>query len=194
MINLRICAGVAALAFSIVSAEAALPANSSSPGILVVDRHAIMNGSKLGMNIRQQIMDYEQKLQADLGPEGEALQNETQAFQQQSASLPPDVRAKKNQALQAKQADYRQKIQERQGLIQGGELAARQRYLAEVGAVVHEIMAERGANVVLEKSTVVDIVNGLDITSEVIRRLDGKISSFKVPLVKPPANGQIQMR
>jgi outer membrane protein len=194
MINLRICAGVVVLAFSLLSTQTALAVPGSGPGILIVDRHAIMNGSKLGKNISGQIAAYEQKLQSELGPEGEALQTELQAFQQQSASLPADARAKKDQALQTKQAAYQQKIQERQSLIQGGELVARKRYLAEVGAVVHQIMAERSASVVLEKSSVVEIVDGLDITSDVIRRLDAKITSFTVPLVKPPAREQIQMR
>jgi hypothetical protein len=79
-------------------------------------------------------------------------------------------------------------------LIQGGELAARKRYLAEVDNVVHAVMAERGADVVLEKSSVVATANGLDITRDVIARLDKKISSFKVPLVKPPLSDMLQMQ
>lgn len=188
------CAGIAALAISFTAAGPAFSANAPGPHILVIDRHAIMTGSKLGENIRQQIMAYEEQVQHDLGPEGEALQNEMQAFQQQSASLAADTRANRNQALQTKQAAYRQKVQARQGLIQGGELVARNRYLAEVGSVVHAIMVERGADAVLEKSAVVDSVNGLDVTNDVIQRLDKKISSFKVPLVKPPPNDMLPMR
>ena len=194
MTNLSFCAGIAALAISFTSAGAALAANTPGPHILVIDRHAIMTGSQLGENIRQQIVAYEQQAQHDLGPEGEALQNETQAFQQQSASLAADVRTKKNDALQAKQAAYRQKVQARQSLIQGGELVARSNYLADVGAVVHAILVERGADVVLEKSSVVDSIDGLDITHDVIQRLDKKISSFKVPLVNPPPSAMLPMQ
>lgn len=194
MRNPGIVGCAAALAVSMAFAGDALAAGPQNPHVLIVERHLIMTDSKLGQNIKQQIVAYEEAVQHDLGPEGETLQNEMQAFQQQSASMPADARAKKDQELQAKQAAYRQKLQARQSLIQGGELTARQRYLAEVGAVVHAVMLERGADVVLEKSTVVDSVDGLDITRDVIRRLDKKITALKVPLVKPPAEGFLPMQ
>jgi Skp family chaperone for outer membrane proteins len=183
MKNLSICAGITALSIIFAAAAGALAANAPGSHILVIDRQAIVNGSRLGQNIRQQIMAYEEKAQNDLGAESQALQNQVQA-----------AGAKKSQALQTKEAAFRQKVQERQSLIQGGEIAARKRYLAEVGNIVHAMMTERGADVVLEKSTVVDSANGMDITRDVIQRLDKKISSFKVPLVKPPLADMLQMQ
>jgi len=169
----------------------ALPASSENPGILIVDRHAIINTSKLGTSIRAQIMADENQVQTDLGPEGDALQKKMEAFQSQSASLPADVRAKKNLALQQEQAAYRQKTQDRENLIHGGEVVAGHAYLSAVVSVVHAIMLERGAKVVFDKSAVIDGVDGLDITSEVIRRLDRTMPNYKVPLVKPPADEQL---
>ena len=191
MIKLRKSATVAALAIALLCPRTALPASSQGSGILVVDRHAIMNGSKLGTNIRAQIMADENKVQTDLGPEGTALQKEMDAFQNQSASLPADLRARKKLALQQEQAAYQQKIKEREDLIHGGEIVAGHAYLATVVSVVHAILLERGASVVLDKSVLADSVNGLDITSEVIRRLDRQMTNFKVPLVKPPADEQL---
>jgi Skp family chaperone for outer membrane proteins len=92
------------------------------------------------------------------------------------------------------EAAYLQKTQERQSLVQGGEPVARKRYFTEVGMGVHAIMVERCADAVVEKSAVVDSVNGLDITRDVIQRLDKKITSFKVPLVKPPLSEVFQMQ
>jgi Skp family chaperone for outer membrane proteins len=191
MIKLGNRAGVAALAVALLCPRTALPASSQGSGILVVDRHAIMDGSKLGTNIRAQIMADENKIQTDLGPEGAAVQKEMDAFQHQSASLPPDIRARKNLELQQKQAAYQQKTQERENLVHGGEIVAGRAYLAEVKSLVHAIMLERGASVVLDKSALADSVNGLDITSEVIRRLDRQMTNFKVPLVKPPEDEQL---
>jgi Skp family chaperone for outer membrane proteins len=191
MIKLRKSGTVAALAIALLCPRTALPASSQGSGILVVDRHAIMNGSKLGTNIRAQIMADENKIQTDLGPEGTALQKEMDAFQSQSASLPADMRARKKLALQQDQAAYQQKIHEREDLVHGGEIVAGHAYLAAVRSVVHAILLERGASVVLDKSVLADSVNGLDITSEVIRRLDRQMTNFKVPLVKPPADEQL---
>ncbi|MGH6877810.1 MAG: OmpH family outer membrane protein [Rhizomicrobium sp.] len=191
MIDLKKSASVAALAIAVLCPRTALPASSQGPGILVVDRHTIMDESKLGTNIRAQIMVDENKIQTDLGPEGTALQKEMDAFQRQSASLPADVRARKDLALQQAQTAYRQKTEDRENLVHGGEVVAGHFYLEAVRSVVHAIMLERGAIVVLDKSAVADGVDGLDITSEVIRRLDRKMTNFKVPLVKPPADQQL---
>jgi outer membrane protein len=165
------------------AAQAAPP---SGPHILIVDKQAVMNQSKLGENIRKQILAYESDVQVQLGPENQSLQKEGQTLQQQAPTLPPAVRDKKIAAFQAKEEAFKQKVQAKQSLIQGGELVSRNRYLAEVAAVVHAVMTERGADVVVEKSTTVDSVAGSDITQTVIQRLDRKITTLKVPLVAPP--------
>lgn len=191
MIILRKSATVAALAIVFLCPQTALPASSQGPGILIIDRHAIINEAKLANNIRAQIMVYENKIQTDLGPEGAALQKGMDAFKSQSASLPADVRTKRSLALQQEQAVYQQKMQARENLVHGGEVVAGHAYLTAVKSVVHAIMLERGASVVLDKSTLADSVDGIDITSEVIHRLDRQMTSFKVPLVAPSADEQL---
>jgi len=181
MKTLTIGAGVAALA--ILASGSAFAATPAGPHILVIDRQAVVNGSKLGESIRQQIMGYEEKAQNELGPEGQALQSQLQA-----------AGAKKTPALQAKEAAFRQKVQDRQSMIQGGEMAARKVYTGALDMVVHGIMTERGADAVLEKSSVVDSVNGLDITKDVIARMDKKMASYKVPLVKPSLPEMLQLQ
>jgi outer membrane protein len=161
-------------------------APASSPHILVLDKQAVMNKSKLGEDIRRQILAYENDIQTQLGAESQALQKEGQALQQQAPTLATNIRDKKIAAFQAKEDAFKQKVQAKQSLIQGGELVSRKRYLAESGAIIHAIMTERGADVVLDKSNVADSVSGIDITQTVIQRLDSKISSLKVPLVAPP--------
>lgn len=191
MKSLSICAGLA-LAMSFASADAALAAGAGNPHILVIDRSALISTSKLGQNIRQQLMGYSQKLQTDLGPESQALEKESQALE--AAKLPADVKAKKQQAFQAKQTAFQQKVRDRQSFIQGGQMAARKFFMGQVDAAVHAVMAQRGADVVLDKNTVVASANGSDITKDVIARLDKTVSNFKVPLVKPSLEDQLQMQ
>lgn len=191
MVTLRKSGSIAALAVLLLCPRTALSASSQDSSVVVVDRHAVMYGSKLGMNIRAQIMAYEDKIDKDLGPEGDALENEMDAFKRQSASLPADVRAKKDLALKQKQATYQHKYQEREQFVHGGEMVAGRAYLAAVKPVIHAIMLERGARAVFDKSALIDSVSGVDITPDVIRRLDQQMTTFKVPLVKPPADEQL---
>jgi Skp family chaperone for outer membrane proteins len=146
MINLGKSVTVAALAMSLLCPRTALAASSQGPNILIVDRRVVINTSKLGTNIRAQIMADENKVQDDLGPEGDALRKEMDAFQKQSASLPADVRARKNLALQQEKAAHEEKVRERENLIHGGEVVAGHMYLSTVQSVVHGIMLERTAS------------------------------------------------
>ena len=192
MKNLNICAGLTALSIFIASADAGLAANTGGPHILVVDRKALFTTSKLGQNISQQLMGYEQKAQSELGPEGQALQSQRQALE--SAKLSPDARTKQQQALQAKQAAFQQKVRDRQSMIQGGQMAARKYFMDQLDAVCRALMAERGADAVLDKSNVVASASGGDVTKDVIARLDKKAPSFKVPMVKPSLSDMLQMQ
>jgi Skp family chaperone for outer membrane proteins len=191
MVTLRKSGSIAALAVLLLCPRTALSASSQDSSVVVVDRHAVMYGSKLGMNIRAQIMAYEDKIDKDLGPEGDALENEMDAFKRQSASLPADVRAKKDLALRQKQAAYQHKYQDREQFVHGGEMVAGRAYLAAVKPVIHAIMLERGAKAVFDKSALLDSVNGVDVTPDVIARLDRQMTTFKVPLVKPAADEQL---
>src|ERR1700678_2852888 len=97
-------------------AQSATQSTGARPSILVIDKQAILTGSKLGQDIRQQINADVSKLQADLGPQSQQLQSEQQTLQLLPSSTD---REKRMQALQVKEADFRQKVQARQGLIQG---------------------------------------------------------------------------
>ena len=70
----------------------------------------------------------------------------SQTLQQQVAILAPDVRAQKIRAFQAKEAAFKQKVEARQSLIQGGVMKARQQVEAALGPILQGIMQERGAN------------------------------------------------
>lgn len=191
MKSLSICAGLVALAISFGS-DAALAASANGPHLLVIDRRALFTGTKLGENIRQQLVGFQQKTQTEFGPEGQALQNEQQALD--ASKLPAPERAKKSKDLQARQTAFQQKVRDRQMLMQGGQMAARKYFMAQIDLVVNGIMAEKGADVVLDKSTVVASGNGSDITKEAIQRLDQKAPSFKVPMVKPSMQDMLQMQ
>jgi Skp family chaperone for outer membrane proteins len=190
MKSVSICAGLAALTISLASAQGAVAANAGGPHILVIDRKALFTTTKLGENIRQQLMGYEQKAQTELGPENTALQKEQDALG--SARLPADVRSDQGSAGEAGRLPAEDPGAPEPG--QGGPMAARKYFMDQIDAVVHAIMAEKGADVVLDKSTVVAGTNGSDITKETIQRLDQKAPSFKVPMVKPSLGDMLQMQ
>ncbi|HWB99708.1 MAG TPA: OmpH family outer membrane protein, partial [Bryobacteraceae bacterium] len=97
---------VLALAASAIAAGLSVPAFAApppAPKIVVIDRAAIMQFSKVGQDIARQMQGYANQAKKDLTAQGQALQSEGRQLQQQVAILAPDVKAKRLAAFQAKE-------------------------------------------------------------------------------------------
>jgi len=165
------------------NAAAALPA----PKVLVINRQAILQSSKVGQDIARQVQAYAAQAKADMDAQGKALQTEGQALQQQIAILAPDVKQKKIDAFQAKEAGLQAQAQRREAQIQGGLMSAQTAVENVLGPILQGIMAQRGANLILDKNAVVFANTGaFDITQTAIDQLNQKMSAVKVTLQNPP--------
>lgn len=185
-----VVAGLLALA-AISVAPAALAAGPApqgipQPKILVIDREQIFRGSAVGASIVKQVQAYTVQAENDLKGEGNALRAQGQALQQQIAILAPDVKAKKVRDFEAQQAALQQKAQQKQGLIQGGFLMARKQVEQALGPILQGIMAERGANLLVDRNAVVMSTVDIDITQTAIQRLNQKLPNVKVNLTPLP--------
>lgn len=186
---------VLALAFAglAISVTPALvtPAMADPPQakIVVIDRAAIMQVSKVGQDIARQMQTYANQAKADLSAQGRALQNEGRTLQQQVAILAPDVKQKRLDAFRAKEQSLQGAAQRKDDQLKAGFAQARQAMEQQLGPILQQLVKERGANLVLDKQAVVFANNaGFDITGEAINRLNQKLPSFKVNMnAAPPA-------
>ena len=92
-----------ALALVALSVPALAAGQPPAPKIVVLDKLAIMQYSKVGQDIARQVKAYADQAKRDLQAQGQALQNEGRTLQQQVAILAPDVKAKKVEAFQARE-------------------------------------------------------------------------------------------
>ncbi len=93
------------LAFAAVAASAfATPvfADPPQPKIVVVDRAAILQFSKVGQDVAKQMQAAAAQAKADLSGQAKSIQAEERTLQQQVAIMAPDLKAKKVAAFQAK--------------------------------------------------------------------------------------------
>jgi len=158
-----------------------------APKILVINRQAILQSSKVGQDIARQVQAYASQAKADMDAQGKALQTEGQALQQQIAILAPDVKQKKIDAFQAKEAGLQTQAQRREAEIQGGLMSAQTAVENVLGPILQGLMAQRGANLILDKNAVVFANNGtFDITQPAIDQLNQKMATVKVTLQMPP--------
>lgn len=164
------------------------PPQPPGPRIVVIDKIAIMQYSKVGQDVARQVQVLANQAKADLSAQGRALQNEGRQLQQQVAILAPDVKQKRIAAFEAKQASLQRNAQSKDESIKGGFLRARQAMEQALGPILQQIVQERGANLVLDKQAVVFANNGaFDITADAINRLNQKLPTYKVTLGAAPA-------
>jgi outer membrane protein len=169
-------------------------AGTPSPVILVIDRSAILRASKVGQSIVAQVNGYTAAAEKEFKGTAENLRAQEAQLQQQIAILAPDVKRKKIAAFQAQQQAFQQKVQERQAQIQGGVLQARQQVEAALGPILQGIMAERHANLLLDRNAIVLGTVNIDITGTAVQRLDQKMANVKVQLVNPPPGALQQLQ
>jgi outer membrane protein len=184
---------LAATAASAATAPPAPPPALPAPKILVINRQAILQFSKVGQDIARQVQAYANQAKNDMAAQSKALQTEGQQLQQQIAILSGDAKQKKIDAFQAKENALQATAQRKEAAIQGGLMKAQTQVEAVMGPILQGLMQQRGANMLLDKNAVVFANNSaFDITQQAIDQLNQKISSVKVTLdasaaAPPPA-------
>jgi outer membrane protein len=166
-----------------LAAPPAPPPQLPAPKILVINRSAILQFSKVGQDIARQVQGDANQAKADMAAQGRALEAEGQALQQQVAILAPDAKQKKIAAFQAKEAALQGAAQRKEAQIQGGLEKAQQAVEVVLGPILQGLMQQRGANMILDKNAVVFANNSaFDITPQAIDQLNQKMSTYKVTL------------
>lgn len=201
----RAALSAAGLAMALTAAQAQAPApikphpivaapgaGTVAPKILVVDRQAILRLSKVGQDIVRQVNALTVSAESQFKAEKDSLQKEEQTLAQQGAILAPDVRAQKQRAFEGKVAAFQKKVQDRQSMIQGGVLNARRQVEGALGPILQGILAERGANLLLDRQDVVLATTDIDVTKVTIQRLDQKLPNVKVQLALPSVADQMR--
>lgn len=183
-----------ALAFALAGSPV-LAAPAPAPKIVVIDKAAIMQFSKVGQDIARQMQNLANQAKNDLTAQGRALQEESRTLQQQVAILSPELKAKRMATFEGKQRALQNAAQKKDEQLKAGFAQARQAMEQALGPIVQEVVKSRGANIVVDKQAVVfATANGFDITQDVINRLNEKMPTFKVNLNAPPPQQQQQAR
>ncbi len=173
----------------LVTSAAIVPAlaDPPQPKIVVIDRAAIMQFSKVGQDIAKQMQAAANQAKADLQGQSKSLQTEGRALQQQVAILAPDVKAKRLAAFQAREQSLQGAAQRKDEQLKSAFAQARQAMEQVLGPILQQLIKERGANLVLDKQAVVFASqSGFDITADAISRLNQKLPGFKINLNAPP--------
>jgi outer membrane protein len=170
------------------AAPAAAQAGPPVPRIIVIDRAAILRVSSAGKAMMNSAQALSRQADTEFKNQADGLQKEAASLQQQLAILAADVRAQKQKEFQTKQETFQKRVQDRQAQIQNGFAAAGQKLDQALGPILQQIMRERGANMMLDRSAVILSAIDVDVTQVAIERLNKALPSVSVGLAaRPPS-------
>jgi Skp family chaperone for outer membrane proteins len=158
-----------------------------APKILVIDRSAIMRGSKVGQDVSRQMQALANQAKAELGPRGQALQSEGIALKRELPTMAPDAKQKRIADYEAKQQAFQAEIQRKDNQLKTAVAQAQSVMEKTLGPILQQIVAQRGANLLLDKQAVTFATDSaLDITADAVRQLDAKLPSYQVNTNQTP--------
>jgi outer membrane protein len=120
--------------------------------------------------------------QAELQKQENELRSADQELAKQRALLSPEAFAQKRRELEKRVSDAQQSVQDRRRNLDTGFNAAMQKVNDAMVQVISDIVQEKNYQIVLTKTQVVIVQTALDITPEVMRRLNRKLPTVTVSI------------
>ena len=183
----------AAVALAVTTPLALAPvATAQSTNVVVIDRIQIVAQRTAGQDIRNKIQAIEASMQSELTPAADKLQADGTAIETKTQGMTPEA-MRADAALRTEVEAYARQANDfnvsRQVASQELALTERQA-LAEFNnalvPVLREVVSERGANIILDKSSVVFVDDATDVTASVIAKLDAATPTINVVRQKLP--------
>lgn len=186
-----------ALIVALTAAVIAMAAPASAQtNVLIMNEERIVAESQVGQHIATRMQAIRAEMDAELQALLTPIQEESDRLNAETASLTPEaIQARPDlmQRIQALNAQAQQAEALRQRLAQ--ELQATQRQamrpvLEALQAVLQEVVAERGAQILIDRSAVVYADPAIDVSDSVIERLNQRLPTTAVNRVRLPQGEQ----
>lgn len=168
----------------------ALAQSAPAATIIVVDIERVVSQSAAGKQAMGEIQGKVTALQTRANALQGQLKTEADAIQagQASKSLAGPALETRVKAFGDKQQSAQQEVGRLENEIQRSRQFVLQQISDGVGPIVSQLMKERGANIALPKGATLQHAAALDVTAEVISRLDKSLP--KVSTTPPAAQGR----
>lgn len=149
--------------------------------IAIVDMKAVRQNSTAVVSIREQITRYRTGFQTQIQQEEEQLRSANQELARQRSILSADAFAEERKKFEARLAEVQRLVQKRRQELDQLRDTAMADVQATLNTVIAEIANERGVVLVLQRAQTVLAARPLEITAQVVERLNQKLPNVVVP-------------
>jgi Skp family chaperone for outer membrane proteins len=167
-----------ALAQAAAPAAPPLPQGPNIPGACIISIEGAVAGSTVGKYVDSRLQQIVQQVQAELGGERTAIENEGRALEAQRSTLDQNTLEQRGAALQVRANALQRKAQLRDREVQATEQKALARVGQEMEPLIRQAYTQKNCSVLLQRSAVVIANQSMDITPQVVTALNTKITQF----------------
>lgn len=183
----------ATLAFAVPAVAEPAPSKLPAATVMVVDVQAALQQSLASKSLRTQRDQYLQGFQSELEKNRAALkETETELVKQKSA-MAPEAWQQKARTFEQQVYEFNQRFQRNNQAVEKSFRAGMGELSDALAQVTEELAGELGANLVLPKSQIFLHDPRMEVTQQVIERLNKKYPSvnFPTPTVEGDGNPRI---
>ncbi len=154
--------------------------------VAILDIQKVFRESTVALDIRNQVSRQEKVYQGELAAREQELRAASEELVRQRAILSSEAFAKQQNALNARVAAMQRDVQSRKSELNQARITAFKQVERALAGIISEIAKERSVNLILSRVNAQGVVlysdKSLNITTEVVTRLDERLPSVKVPL------------
>ena len=171
-------------------AQKAAPAKSSNEAkgqivevqipIGVLDVQSILREAKAVKGIRDQITSYGGKFEEEIEKERNDIRKANQELARQRTILAPDAFAEKRRKFEQRVVEVQKLVQNRQRALDKSRNEAMITVNKTYTGIVSKVANERNLALIIRKNQTAFSVKSLDITQEILNRLNKQLPSVKV--------------
>ena len=187
----------AAPAAAAPAASAAAVAGPAIPNVCVFSNQGTIGNSAVGKYVATRLQQIQAQVQAELQGEDTTLQTDIKTYASQRATLASDVQQQREKVLSDRAQALQAKAQLRQRELEATQQKALSRVVSEYNPIVLTVIKARNCGLVLDGQAVIVANPSMDLTMDVARQLDAKITQFPFErehldtgAAPPPAGGQ----
>lgn len=190
----RILAGLAAALAAMLGAGPAALAQApagptfgpATPGVCLFDQAQAVANSQAGVSAEQQIKEFAVGIDAELKAERTAIYNDDHALALQKASLPSADYDQRVAQLRQRYAEVDHTRTVRDAQLDATRKTAAVQIMAALTPSLNEVITQRRCSFVLQRSVTYAAADALDITADVVQRMDARLNYVPLQLAPPP--------
>lgn len=160
----------------------AVAEKSAMGSIAVVDLQYLVSNSKAGGSIRNQLDKQRDTYRVQIEKQENELRKAEKELAEQQTKLSKDEFMKKGKAFQEKVIGAQRKVQERRVAFDKAYAEAMEKLREHIVKIVADMAGKHNISLVLNRQEVVLVDAKMDLTKDILKALDAKVTSIPVSI------------